>query len=98
MKSQINAAIQVLPRSANKNIYEIVDEAIKVIQQSGLKYQVCPFETVVEGEYNKVIELIEKVQDACYNAGAEDLICNLKIQSSKNKAVTIDDKMHKYKG
>lgn len=97
MKGQINAAIQVLPRSAHKHPYDIVDKAIEVIQQSGLKYQVCPFETVVEGEYNQVIQLIEKVQDACYAAGAEDLICNLKIQSSGNENVTIDDKMHKYK-
>lgn len=97
MKGQINVAIQVLPRSAQKHPYDIVDKAIEVIQQSGLKFQVCPFETVVEGEYQQVLQLIEKVQDACYNAGAEDLICNIKLQSSGSGNVTIDDKMHKYK-
>lgn len=96
MKGQINAAIQVLPRSADKHPYDIVDKAIEIIQQSGLKYQVCPFETVVEGEYNQVIELLEKVQDACYLAGAEELICNIKLQTSSSENITINDKMHKY--
>jgi uncharacterized protein YqgV (UPF0045/DUF77 family) len=96
MKGQINAAVQVLPQSKLKHPYDIVDKAIEIIQQSGLKYQVCPFETVIEGEYFTVIQLIEKLQDACYSAGAENLICNIKIQSSVNENVTIEDKMHKY--
>jgi uncharacterized protein (TIGR00106 family) len=97
MNQQINAAIQVLPRSKDKHPYDIVDKAIEIIKASGLKYQVCPFETVVEGTYSEVIALVEKVHDACYEAGAEDMMCYLKIQSSSQKAVTIDDKMNKYK-
>jgi len=93
---QINLAIQVLPFGGEKHAYEIVDEAIKQIQNSGLKYKVCPFETVIEGNYTAVIALVEKVQNACYTAGAENLICNIKIQSHSTNQITIDDKMHKY--
>lgn len=94
---QINLAIQVLPFGGKKHAYEIVDEAIKQIQNSGLTYKVCPFETVIEGNYQAVMKLVENVQQACYNAGAENLICNIKIQSHSKNKVTIDDKMHKYK-
>ncbi|HEY9124059.1 MAG TPA: thiamine-binding protein [Bacteroidales bacterium] len=97
MNQQINAAIQVLPRSKDKHPYDIVDKAIEIIKTSGLKYQVCPFETVVEGTYAEVMTLVEKVHAACYAAGTEDMMCYLKIQSSSQKAVTIDDKMNKYK-
>jgi len=97
MENQINAAIQVLPQSKDKSIYEMVDEAIDEIKNSGLRFQVCPFETVVEGEYNKVISLIEKVKDRCFKAGAEDLIINIKIQARKSGIVTIEEKMEKYK-
>ena len=97
MQPQINMAIQVLPRAKNIHPYDIVDKAIELIQQSGLKYQVCPFETVVEGSYQEVIALIEKVHMACYNAGADELICNIKIQTSSLKEVCIDDKMNKYR-
>lgn len=97
MNNIVNVAIQVLPRSSSIHPYEIVDKAIEEIKKSGIKYMVCPFETVLEGEYEEIIKLIKRVQQACYEAGAEDLICNLKIQTSKSSEVTIDSKMAKYK-
>jgi len=93
---QINLAVQVLPFGGEKHAYEIVDEAIKQIQNSELKYKVCPFETVIEGSYADVMDVVEKVQKACYDAGADHLICNIKIQSHSTDKVTIDDKMHQY--
>ena len=96
MGNQINAAIQVLPQAKEKHIYTIVDEAIDEIGNSGLKFQVCPFETVVEGEYDKVMALIGKVKDRCFAAGAEDLLINIKIQARQSGDVTIGEKMDKY--
>ncbi|MEA3317841.1 MAG: thiamine-binding protein [Bacteroidota bacterium] len=93
---QINAAIQVLPRSKTIHTYDLVDSAIEIIKKSGLKYRVCPFETVVEGSYEDVMNLVKEVQDACYDNGAEEMLVYLKIQSTKNSDVTIGDKMDKY--
>jgi uncharacterized protein (TIGR00106 family) len=101
MKNQnqttINVAIQVLPHSPTKGTYELVDVAIEAIQKSGLKYQVCPFETVVEGTYDEVMNLVKEIHEVVYAAGAEEMITNLKIQTSNNRDVFIDDKMSKYK-
>ena len=96
LDKKINAAIQVLPRSASKGTYELVDRAIEVIQQSGLKYVVCPFETVVEGHYDEVMALIKQVQEVVYTHGAEEIITNLKIQTHSNQDVLIGDKIDKY--
>lgn len=95
MNKTINASLQVLPSGGNKHPYLIVDEAIKVIANSGLKYKVCPFETVVEGAYDEVMEVFKQAQQACYQAGAENVMAYFKIQSSVN-AVSIEDKMEKY--
>ena len=97
MEEQINAAIQVLPQSKDRHIYEIVDEAIDEIKKSGIRYQVCPFETVVEGEFAKVMTLIGSVKDRCFSAGAEDVLINIKIQARKSGGVTIEEKMNKYR-
>jgi uncharacterized protein (TIGR00106 family) len=96
LDKKINAAIQVLPRSTSMGTYELVDRAIEVIQQSGLKYVVCPFETVVEGHYDEVMALIKQVQEAVYAHGAEEIITNLKIQTHSNQDVLIGDKIDKY--
>jgi uncharacterized protein (TIGR00106 family) len=96
MKNTINAAIQVLPQSETLHPYSIVDKAIEVIQKSGLKYRVCPFETVVEGEYDKVMKLVKKIHETCYQTETDSMLVYLKIQSAKNRNVTIEDKMEKY--
>ncbi len=93
---QVNIALQILPQSNTKDTYTIVDEAIALIRDSGLKYQVTPFETVMEGDYDRIMKLVKEIQIKCYESGAEGIIANLKIQSRKNSDVTIEDKMHKY--
>lgn len=96
MNHKINLAIQVLPRSANKGIYELVDIAIEIIQKSGLKYRVCPFETVIEGYYDEVMQVVKDIHEAVYSGGAEEMITNIKVQTRYNQDVFIEDKMNKY--
>ena len=45
----VSASIQIVPIVMDKHPYEWVDEAIAIIQQSGIKYEVGPFATVIEG-------------------------------------------------
>ena len=95
-ENKINAAIQVLPEANGKIKYELVDKAIEAIRESGFRYQVCPFETVVECKFNELQSLIENIHKACEIAGTEKMLMNLKIQSSFSRDVTIEDKMEKY--
>lgn len=92
----VNLALQIIPRSKDKEIYPLVDEAIKIIQQSGLKYKVCPFETVIEGTYEQVMQVAREAQEKCLTAGADDLLVFMKIQRSRLHDVSIEDKMEKY--
>jgi uncharacterized protein (TIGR00106 family) len=96
MFNQVNIAVQIIPFSKEKEVYAMIDKAIAVIQESGLKHQVCPFETVLEGNYEEIMEVIKKAQKACFDAGADEVLVNLKIQNRKDSKVTIEDKMEKY--
>lgn len=94
---QVNVAVQVLPTAGDKKAaYAIVDKAIEVIHQSGVKYRVTPFETVMEGNYGQLMEIVAKVQEVCYAHGASEVMCYVKVQSSASVQVTIEDKMAKY--
>lgn len=97
MEHNVNLAIQVLPlHTSQEEAYRIIDVAIACIQQSGLHYVVCPFETVIEGPYNTVMQLLDKMQDECYAAGAQSMIINMKLHRSKIKDLAIEDKTGKY--
>jgi len=95
-KNKINVAIQVLPEANETLKYELVDKAIEAIASTGLRYEVCPFETVVECRYDELAEIIETIHDACYKAGTEKMLTNLKVQVNFNSDVYIEDKMEKY--
>ncbi len=95
--NKINTAIQVLPEAEGKLKFELVDEAIKTIQETGLKYEVCPFETVVECNFKELMLLLEKIHETCKIAGTERMLTNLKIQIDFNDKVSIEDKMEKYR-
>jgi uncharacterized protein YqgV (UPF0045/DUF77 family) len=95
-ENKINVAIQVLPEAKGKISYTLVDKAIEAIRKSGFRYQVCPFETVVECKFSELNCLIESIHEASEVAGTKRMLMNLKIQSSFTGDVTIEDKMEKY--
>jgi len=95
-KKTVNVAIQVLPEADGKIKYSLVDEAIEAIRNTGLKYRVCPFETVVECTFNELPILLETIHDACQKAGTQKMLTNLKLQVDFQNGVTIEDKMEKY--
>ena len=95
-QKRVNLALQVLPQAEGKDSYDLVDLAIKEISASGLKYKVCPFETVVEGTYDEVMALVKRVHGVMEKNGTEKLMTYIKIQTVFHADVTIEDKMHKY--
>jgi uncharacterized protein YqgV (UPF0045/DUF77 family) len=95
MKNTVNIALQILPTSKTVHPYALVDKAIEVIANSGLRYKVTPFETVMEGTYDEIMEVVKLSQEACYASGADSLMTYVKIQSS-TVDVSIEDKMEKY--
>ncbi|HKK60871.1 MAG TPA: thiamine-binding protein [Salinivirga sp.] len=94
--NKINFAIQVLPQGV-ENVYEIVDKAIAVIERSGVKYRVCPFETVIETTWENALQILTEVKEEVLKEAPSTLI-NLKIQAAAGHDVVIEDKTDKYDG
>jgi uncharacterized protein YqgV (UPF0045/DUF77 family) len=92
----INLALQILPQVAADKVYAVVDEAIAVIHNSGVKYRVCPFETVMEGTYDQLMEVVKQAQEVCFKAGAGQILVFIKIQNNSGGDVSIEDKTGKY--
>ena len=94
----INLGIQIVPKSKTHDTYHLVDKAIEVIQASGVKYEVTPFETVMEGPETQLMAIAKKAQEAVLYSGAEEALVYYRIQIRKDGDVTISEKTGKYKG
>ncbi|AEL26738.1 thiamine-binding protein [Cyclobacterium marinum] len=88
----INLGIQIVPKSKNQDSYQLVDKAIAVIAASGVKYEVTPFETVMEGPEEKLMAIAKAAQEAVLSAGAEEILVYYRMQIRADKDVSMDEK------
>lgn len=94
-------AIQVLPAvEDDREVCRIVDEVIAYIASTGLRYEVGPFETTIEGEdYDQLMEIARECQHVAVRAGAPKVSAYIKaVWRPENAILTIDQKIGKYRG
>ncbi len=93
----ISMAFQVIPKVPDGlNSYDIVDKAIEVVQNSGIKFEVGTMETSLEGTQDQLLELIKQAQDACIQNGALEVMTYIKIHY-RPTGVSISEKIAKYR-
>ncbi|MCY6372003.1 thiamine-binding protein [Clostridium ganghwense] len=92
----INVSLQILPVVEEERIYPVVDKVIEYIDSCDVKYEVGAMETTMEGDLDKLLEIVKKAQDICVNEGAARVISIVKIDY-KPEGVTMNEKTYKYK-
>ena len=99
-KKEINAsvAIQVLPNVVGSDeVVRVVDEVIEFIKSKGLKINVAPFETTIEGDFDELMEIVKECQVVAVKAGAEGVMSYVKINyKPKGDILKIDEKISKW--
>ncbi|MDR2181614.1 MAG: thiamine-binding protein [Treponema sp.] len=93
-------AIQVLPATASgEELIRIVDAVIAYIKGTGLKTFVGPFETTVEGDFEKLCEIAREAQLLCIREGADSVSSYMKWAYHPRDGVwSIDKKVAKHHG
>ncbi len=92
----INASIQIVPIVQDRHPYQWVDEAIAIIQQSGIRHVVGPFATVIEGRYNEVMKVISDVNEYLCQKECPEWITSVQIQIRSKGDITSDEKTEKF--
>ncbi|MDU4890101.1 MAG: thiamine-binding protein [Clostridium sp.] len=93
-------AIQVLPEAKNnEELCHIVDQVIAYIASTGLRYEVGPFETTIEGDsYDELMDIVKQCQHVAIAAGAPKVSAYIKVvYRPEGEILTIDQKISKYK-
>ncbi|NCI50715.1 thiamine-binding protein [Sediminibacterium roseum] len=93
----VNASIQILPVVQDRHPYEWVDEAIAIIQNAGIKYEIGPFATVVEGTYEEVMKVINAVNEHLFNRHCNEWITSIQLQIRSGGDITGDEKVEKFR-
>ncbi|GGM24318.1 hypothetical protein GCM10011351_07560 [Paraliobacillus quinghaiensis] len=90
-------SIQIIPKTKNgEDVIPYVDAAIEVIEQAGVKYQVNPLETTMEGELTELFQTIEKMNEKMVALGCPSIISQVKVVY-KPDGVSMDALTEKYR-
>jgi uncharacterized protein YqgV (UPF0045/DUF77 family) len=73
-----------------------VDEAIKIIADAGVKYEVHPLETTMEGELPQLFTIITKMNERMIEMGSRNVISQVKILYQPT-GIAMDDLTEKYR-
>jgi uncharacterized protein YqgV (UPF0045/DUF77 family) len=93
-----NVAIQVLPQVAtDEEVVRIVDAVIDYIKSTGVTYYVGPCETAMEGDYDKLMDIVKQCQYIATKAGCPSVMSYVKITyKPEGEVLTIDEKTTKH--
>jgi uncharacterized protein (TIGR00106 family) len=90
-------SIQIIPKTKNgEDVIPYVDEAIKIIAESGLKYEVHPLETTIEGDLTTIFTLLTKMNERMMEIGSKNVISQIKVLYQPT-GITMEDLTEKYR-
>ena len=90
----VNVSIQILPLTNDP--IPLIDRAIRLIQASGVKYEVDPMETVMEGPLDQLLEIARAAHLAVMEAGAGKLVTLIKI-GDRAEGTSMESKVDRYR-
>ncbi|MGX9133173.1 thiamine-binding protein [Rummeliibacillus sp. JY-2-4R] len=90
-------SVQIIPKTKKyEDVIPFVDAAIKIIDESGVKYEVHPLETTMEGEMTEIMSIITKMNEKMIELGCVNVITQVKILYQPS-GITMDTLTEKYR-
>ncbi len=90
-------SVQIIPKTEKyEDVIPFVDAAIKIIDESGVKYEVHPLETTMEGEMTELMSIITKMNEKMIELGCVNVITQVKILYQPS-GITMDTLTEKYR-
>ena len=84
------------PLGEGVGVSKYVSHALKEIENSGLKFQLTPMSTIIEADTcQEALEAILKAHEAIFQAGAERVVTDIKIDDRRDESRRMEDKVNK---
>jgi uncharacterized protein (TIGR00106 family) len=88
------AAVSISPVGEGTSVSRFVAAALRVVrEQDRVRYRLDPMFTTLEGDLVDIYALVERMQEAVFEAGAERVGTVLKIDDRRDRSVRMEDKV-----
>lgn len=83
--------ISVIPvGTGSESFSDDVERAVAIIEQNGLKYQVTPTSTIVEGEIDKLFDVAQVIHLNEIQNNAKRVVTSMKIDDRTDEPLTLE--------
>lgn len=90
------AVMPLRPYGCEDEMYRVVDECIRLIKDSGLRYEIGANSTTVQGDLDRVFDLAKRVHLVPFDLGCERVITIFRIDQKKG-GLSIDEKLKNHR-
>ncbi len=88
------AAVSIAPVGAGVSVARFVTAALRVArEQDRVRWRLDPMFTTLEGDLGDILELVARMQEAVFAAGAERVSTVLKIDDRRDRSVRMEEKV-----
>ena len=88
------AAVSISPVGADVSVSRYVAAALAVVRgQDRVRHRLDPMFTTLEGDLADIYDLVQRMQQAVFDAGAERVSTVIKIDDRRDRAVPMEDKV-----
>ncbi len=88
------AAVSISPVGVGVSVSRYVTAALQVVHtQDRVRYRLDPMFTTLEGDIADIFDLVRRMQDAVFEAGAQRVATVIKIDDRHDRDVRMQDKV-----
>jgi len=84
--------------TGTSSVSQYVARAVKVLEgEKGINYELTSMGTIVEGDLEQLLALVQKMHEAVFAAGVMRVVTVAKIDDRRDKSTTMSGKMESLK-
>lgn len=85
--------ISIIPvGTSSTSVSSFVADCVRVLEEEGLKYEVTPMGTQVEGDLEALFDVARKMHEVPFRKGALRVVTSLKIDDRRDKPLSLEGK------
>jgi len=88
----LQITIMPSPPKEGTGVSEYVAKALELVKSSGLKYELSPTATIIEGDLERLFEIAKKVHEISFEYGAGRVVTVIMIDDRRDKEITMEYK------
>lgn len=88
------AEVSVVPIGTDTaSVSRNVAHCVRIVEESGLAFELNPMGTVIEGSIDSILEVVSKMHEGTFGDGVVRVLTTVKIDDRRDKPLTMSGKL-----